>query len=590
MTLTECITGNKAVKDVKTKLKKNKSVAPPAPVVAVFEQYASDKRYMRASELLQFMRVEQRDIAANETTVQAVMEKWKSDVKSAMLNLAGKMHADTSQPPPTGLFWTVESFMRYLLDAEWNDPLKPVSGVTDDMTLPLYNYYIYASHNSYLTGNQLTSRSSSRPVVEALLAGCRIVELDLWEKGGKIKVLHGGTLTKAVAFEKCVKAVKDNAFVASPYPVVLNLENHLSPPMQAQCAQILRDILGDTLYSHGGDRTVEVLASPEALRGRIIISDKPSEPSVAEVKQAAKAAANQPAGPPQPDPLDAPIIAESEAAQRPQPAPGATHGEVHDTSKKPIPELDQLLYITCEKPRALETCLQLQGYECMMLNMSEPQLTKLLQLDAAGVVKYTAKHLIRVYPFGLRFDSSNLDPMLSWSHGIQVPALNTQSRGQPLWLARALFRKNGNCGLVKKPDCFLDGTALSGTLPVKTRLKINVLFGRGWNRAFDLLSKPDFYLKLKIFGVPQDSAKQKTSVVKSRQPVWNHQFEFTIAVPELALLLMEVYDYDSSDKNDFAGQFCAAVTDLRPGYRVFQLRDKKGQPTSATVLARVEVA
>ena len=63
---------------------------------------------------------------------------------------------------------------------------------TDDMTAPLTQYYLHTSHNSYLTGNQLWSRSSTAPIITALNLGCRVIELDCWEKNGKVKVLHGG--------------------------------------------------------------------------------------------------------------------------------------------------------------------------------------------------------------------------------------------------------------------------------------------------------------------------------------------------------------------------------------------------------------
>lgn len=37
---------------------------------------------------------------------------------------------------------------------------------------------------------------------------------------------------------KCFKSIKENAFVASEYPVVITLEDHLTPDLQAKVAEV----------------------------------------------------------------------------------------------------------------------------------------------------------------------------------------------------------------------------------------------------------------------------------------------------------------------------------------------------------------
>jgi phosphatidylinositol phospholipase C delta len=46
------------------------------------------------------------------------------------------------------------------------------------------------------------------------------------------------TLTDPVPFVKCLTAIKENAFIASPYPVCVTLEDHLTSALQAQAAEV----------------------------------------------------------------------------------------------------------------------------------------------------------------------------------------------------------------------------------------------------------------------------------------------------------------------------------------------------------------
>ena len=48
----------------------------------------------------------------------------------------------------------------------------------------------------------------------------------------------GSTLTKAVSFLECLKVINQYAFVASQYPVIITIENHLPPHLQKEAAKV----------------------------------------------------------------------------------------------------------------------------------------------------------------------------------------------------------------------------------------------------------------------------------------------------------------------------------------------------------------
>lgn len=72
-------------------------------------------------------------------------------------------------------------------------------------------------------------------------------------------------------------------------------------------------------------------------------------------------------------------------------------------------------------------------------------------------------------------------------------------------------------------------------------------------------------------------------------PVWDEEFTFPLTVPELALLRIEVHEYDMSEKDDFAGQTCIPVSELKPGIHAVPLCNRKGEIyNSARLLMRFE--
>lgn len=88
----------------------------------------------------------------------------------------------------------------------------------------------------------------------------------------------------------------------------------------------------------------------------------------------------------------------------------------------------------------------------------------------------------------------------------------------------------------------------------------------------------DFFSKVGIIGVPADHCPMKrTETVEDKWiPMWNQKYSFELRVPELAFLRIEVHEEDLGGKDDFGGQTCLPVSEIRPGIRAVPLYNRKG--------------
>ncbi|XP_009790378.1 phosphoinositide phospholipase C 4 [Nicotiana tabacum] len=566
---------------------------PPSDVKEAFKKYTENGNQMNSEQLLKFL------IEVQGETLLTV-----GDADAIIRQILQKRHPITKLTRQT---LALEDFHHFLFNTELNPPIN--YKVHHDMNAPLSHYFIFTGHNSYLTGNQLTSDCSDVPIMKALKKGVRVIELDIWPNSDKddIHVLHGRTVTTPVELIRCLKSIKEHAFVASPYPVVITLEDHLTPDLQAKVAQMLTETFGEMLFVPESDSLKEC-PTPEELKHRIIISTKPPkeylEASASTTASKERRNSSQRSNCSEDDVWGTEPSSLTADQDENEKSDSDNFEDEDDSNHRPqlASAYKRLIAIHAGKPKGgLKEALKVDPNKVRRLSLSEQALEKAAESHGTEIVRFTQRNILRVYPKGTRFNSSNYKPLIGWMHGAQMVAFNMQGYGRALWLMHGMFRSNGGCGYVKKPDFLLNVGPNNevfdpkAKLPVKKTLKVKVYMGDGWHldfkqTHFDLYSPPDFYTRVGIAGVPADELMKKTKAKEDKwTPVWDEEFTFPLTVPELALLRIEVHEYDMSEKDDFAGQTCIPVSELKPGIHAVPLCDRKGEKySSARLLMRFE--
>lgn len=536
----------------------------------VFQDFSADGERLLVDELENFLQMEQHEKEGRAKELIQLYEPSEAARQQTCMSLEG--------------------FQLYLCSPHGSIFNPDHTQLHQDMGLPLSHYFISSSHNTYLMEDQLRGQSSTEAYIQALKRGCRCVELDCWDgPDGEPIVYHGHTLTSKILFRDVISTVKEYAFKASEYPVILSLENHCGLEQQTVMARHLRQILGETLQtSLINGQVPEQLPSPQDLRGKLLLKAK----KLGGLGQRSDETLTDEVS----DEEDGDMERESV-----EDLTKDTDNNKQKSKSKLSRELSDLV-VYCksvhfhgfEHARANGKCYEMSSF-------SESKVKKLAKESGSEMVRYNVKQLTRVYPSGLRTDSSNYNPQDMWATGCQIVALNFQTAGLEMDLNDGLFRQNGGCGFVVKPDFmrksdseFSPERPESGPGYKPLRLSIQVISGQQLPKVNQKEgSIVDPLVRVEVYGVPKDQSREETSYINNNgfNPVWNETLNFVVHVPDLALVRFVVEDYDKASRNDFIGQFTLPFTSLQPGYRHVHLLSKDGNPIPhASIFVNVSIS
>ncbi|CAG8541101.1 4232_t:CDS:10 [Gigaspora margarita] len=425
----------------------------------------------------------------------------------------------------------LEGFSCFLMSSDNTIFASEHAKVYQDMSQPLSHYFIDSSHNTYLLGNQLAGKSSVEGYIRAIREGARCVEIDCWDGPDGPVVFHGHTLTTKIKFQDVISSIRTHAFKSSPYPLIISLEVHCSIEQQNQMASILLDTLGDCLVTKFLSENETELPSPENLSYKIILKG---------------------------------------------------HSTITDASDVETSKALSDLIVYCASVKFEGFDRDYKYYQ--LFSLSEGASTDLLKKksDKDALIQHNTCHLTRIYPLGVRVNSSNYEPHHQWIAGNQLVALNSQIFDRGMQISQAMFSVNGGCGYVLKPERLCNPKISNKNPPAQT-LTIEIISAQQLPKTKNSSKREivDPFVEVELLIPGTEATKKRTKTISDNgfNPTWNETLKFTLNCEEINLVFLRfvVWDKDLISSNDLIASYCILVSRLQFGYRYVPLNDVTGE-------------
>ncbi|NWI58301.1 PLCD4 phosphodiesterase, partial [Calyptomena viridis] len=559
-----------------------KALTQREEVLSLFQEFSEDGKKLTLLELVDFLQQEQLEDEGTEELAMELIDKYEPSETARARHVL-----------------SADGFLMYLCSPEGSifNPQHRV--LWQDMNQPLCHYFISSSHNTYLIEDQIRGQSSIEGYIRALKRGCRCLEVDCWDgPNGEPMVYHGHTFTSKIPFREVVSTLGKYAFkVRHPSP---GAEGCGWPSVWWCWLPELQDSRGQQApWRSWVLQSASLSPIPQELKHKILLKGK----KIGRLEDTLDGPGDE-----VPDVSDDDNGPEAEEERRRakvvlvDDAPITQHGSALQKDRETLAQVlsDCVIYCKNVSFRGFQEARS-HSRPSEISSLSEAKARKLIRDTGNEFVRHNAWQLTRIYPSGMRTDSSNYSPQEMWNVGCQIVALNFQTAGMEMDLCDGLFSQNGRCGYVLKPPFMRDEETLFNPSDPSSRegagpitLMIQVISGQQLPKVANSKDGAiiDPLVRVEIHGVPADQAHQETKYIENNgfNPHWDETLQFQLHVPELALVRFVVEDYDKTSRNDFVGQFTLAFANIKPGYRHIHLLSKDGTsipPSSLFVHIRI---